>query len=217
MTVNITMLTHGRPRLTGQSLETLRINTDHSQVFWTFDEFDDEEMLLGTGKSRNKVIELARKRGGKYLYLSDNDVYFKPFWLEALIECFLLAKENAGVLVMGAYNHPYNQPVARYPIFSSALRSWLEIAEVYAVSTQSWLMEWSTWDKYGPFKETPPGMVRMSEDWEFCQRIRNDGFKVATVLPPLICNTALTDTNGQKVPGWELIEKEPLPEGAFRE
>jgi hypothetical protein len=75
-------------------------------------------------------------------------------------------------------------------------------------------MEWSTWDKYGKFNDTPPGVVRFSEDWEYSQRIRKDGFKVATVLPPLIYPTGVTDSFGKVTPGSELF---PRPEGVIVE
>lgn len=210
MTVNVTMLTYGRPRLTQQALVSLSQNTNPHHYSVTL--FNDEGKL-GTGNARNRVISRTRDQG-HYLYLSDNDVYFKPHWLEALIECYEYANKIKNVLVIGAYGHPYNQPVERWPFFCKALNAQIEVCEVYAVSTQSWLMTWETWRRYGYFNETPPGAVRMSEDWEYCQRIRNDGFKVATVLPPLIYTTGLTDTHGKLVLGSELIEK---PEGVIVE
>ena len=209
MTVNITMLTYGRPRLTQQAKESLWANTRR----FGFTTFNDEAKL-GTGSARNKVIEMASTHRLEYLYLSDNDVAFKPHWLEALIECYDWAKFNYNVLAIGAYVHPYNQPVERWPYFCQALGAKLDICELYALSFQSWLMTWEVWDKYGKCNDSPPGMVRMGEDWEYSQRIRKDGGKVASILPPLIYNCGMTDSFGVAVPGLENIER---PEGVIVE
>jgi hypothetical protein len=209
MTTNITMLTYGRPRLVHQALDSLYKNTPiGSYQLTTFD--DDAKM--GTGPARNKVIEMVSHRED-YLYLSDCDVYFKARWLEALIECYKCAKKEHGVLAIGGYVHPYNQPVTRWPFFCEAVGG-VDICELYALSFQSWLMTWDVWDKYGKFCDTPPGKVRQSEDWNYSQRIRNDGFKVASILPPLIWNTGITDSFGVPLPGAELIER---PKGVIVE
>jgi hypothetical protein len=209
MTVNITMLMYGRPRLTEQANRSLWKSTPtYGITLMTF----DDEAKIGTGPARNKVIEMSPRH--EYLYLSDNDVFFKPHWLEALIECYEWAKFNYNVQAIGAYVHPYNQPVERWPYFCQALGAKVNICELYALSFQSWLMTWDVWDKYGKCNDSPPGMVRMGEDWEYSQRIRKDGGKVASILPPLIYNCGVTDSFGVAVPGLENVER---PEGVIVE
>jgi glycosyltransferase involved in cell wall biosynthesis len=70
----------------------------------------------GTGKARNSAIHYSEKCFGRgdYLYLSDNDVFFHPAWLETLIACYGIA-EASGIKVLGAYNHPFHQPVKKLP------------------------------------------------------------------------------------------------------
>ncbi len=146
-----------------------------------------------------------------YLYLSDNDVYLKPNWLEHLIACY----ENAwkrGYKVIGAYNHPYHQmgslignPHDKYVV-----------REVMALALQSMIMKWEVWDEFGPFKETPAGAVCMGEDVDFGNAIRAAGYKLGVVSPALLVNTGITNSFGQKIPGYELVQKE-CPEGVICE
>lgn len=211
---NITMLTHGRPRLTEQALASLRDNTHPAD--YTLTAFDDEAQL-GTGKARNRVIELAEKTySGDLLYLSDNDVYFLPGWLATLIEVYQTAHDLYGVVAIGAYNHPFNQVYRRYPCWSGVQRKIMHIGLVHGLSTQSWLWSWEDARRFLPFKETPAGMVAMGDDVDMCHRIQAAGGKVAVVVPPLIVNTALTNTFGADVVGRDLLEKEPAY-GSFRE
>jgi len=106
--VNITMLVKDRPRLTRQAIESLYANTPRELFdLYVRDDGSTEENVVmirealtyrnaalslskeskGTGKSRNRVIEWARNCSpSDLLYLSDNDVYFKPGWLETLLE-----------------------------------------------------------------------------------------------------------------------------------
>lgn len=230
MVTNITMLVRDRSMLTKQAIESLYANTprdlfnltvldDASQygARWVLDDLRlyntviiRNEESKGTGVARNQVIEEARISSlpgwhGDYLYLSDNDVYFYPKWLQALIECYEYAREQHGVIALGAYNHPYNGPFEKHPFYSTHLGYTVEIGLVYALATQSWLWQWEDWDKYGSFKATTPGRVCDSEDWEMSQRIRNDGKQVASVYPPLLVNCGRTNSFGQPIPGAELI------------
>lgn len=205
MTVNIAILSFGRPRLFAQALRTLKKHTDES--LYTLTTYNDGAKL-GTGAARNEVIRLASEQGrGEYLYLSDLDVAFRPKWLETLVECYEFARESYGVIALGAYNHPYNPPYCHYPFYSTVMGKTIEVGPVQALATQSWLWRWEDWDKYGPFKATPPGKVRQSEDWEMSQKIRGEGNLVATMVPPLIVNASLTDSFGEDVPGKDLLEK----------
>jgi len=167
----------------------------------------------GTGYLRNKVIERSEVTFGRgdYLYLSDNDVYFKPGWLETLIKCYEYVFD-CGFAVLGAYNHPYHRPIASFQVGNSNLF----VKEVQALALQSMLMRWEIWDKYGPFRETPPGRVCMGEDVDFSQKITADGFKLGVVSPALLVNTGITNSCGEKIPGWEMVKAE-CPEGVICE
>lgn len=173
----------------------------------------------GTGSLRNQVITASEKYfgRGKYLYLSDNDVSFAPHWLKRLVRCYE-ASTNWDVKVLGAYNHPYHIPSEEHfrvldPVTS---RDVLKVYEVQALALQSMLMTWEVWDKYGPFTETLPGRVCMGEDVEFGNKIRADGGKLGVVSPALLVNTGITNSFGEKIPGWELVQKE-CPAGVICE
>jgi GT2 family glycosyltransferase len=166
----------------------------------------------GTGAARNQVIRESELRHGRgdYLYLSDNDVYFYPTWLPILIKCYEKAYDF-GYRAIGAYNHPYHQPGASVPVYGA-----YEVREVNALALQSMLMSWETWDKYGPFCQTPPGKVCQSEDVDFTNKLKADGYKLGVVSPALVVNTGITNSFGQKIPGYELV-KQQCPPGVICE
>ncbi len=167
---------------------------------------------IGTGQARNRVIAACREhwtgyQRGDYLYLSDNDVFFCPSWLESLIHCYEVAWEH-GFRVIGGYNHPYHLPVSSIEVGLSTVN------EVLSLATQSMLMRWEVWDEFGPFNETPVDKVCQSEDVDFGNKIRAAGYKLGVVDPPLIVSTGITNTFGEKIPGYELV-KAQCPEGVI--
>jgi GT2 family glycosyltransferase len=189
----------------------------------------------GTGYARNKVIEVSENifGRGEYLYLSDNDVSFlREDWLRILICCYQIAWQH-GFKVLGAYNHPFHIPtgfpvhvripelkplpvnIAVNPYDTIKIESF-RVDEVQALALQSMLMKWEVWDKYGPFNETPPGRVCMGEDVEFGWKITKDGGRLGVVSPPLLVNTGITNSFGEKIPGWEMV-KTQIPPGVFCE
>ena len=226
---NITMLVHDRARITEQTLRTLRQTTSYYTLTLVDDASDEEtsdvfcterilyqasmhivhnEKTNGTGNARNQsVMESERAHGrGDYLYLTDNDCYFLPHWLDNLIEAYEHA-HKIGFRVLGAYNHPYNaQAIRAYPTRLTRDPRQFELRENHALGgMMSYLMTWKTWDEFGPFVSTPPGAVRQSEDFEFCQRIRAAGFKVGCIYPHLVINTGRTDSFGQQAVGAECV------------
>lgn len=225
MKANLTMLVHNRPKLTKQALATI----GHHDEVLVLDDCSNEETksvlqdfdvnvyalgeTKGTGYARNKVIEMSEKIFGRseYLYLSDNDVWFFPGWLETLIACYEEAWKH-GFRVLGAYNHPYHLPIAAIEI----PRRLHLVEEVHALALQSMLMRWEVWDKYGPFDITPPGRVRMSEDVAFTNKLKSDGGRVGVVSPALLVNTGVTDSFGEKIPGYDLVKAE-CPAGVYCE
>lgn len=238
--VNFTMLVRNRPRLTKQSLDSLgthegmtvtvrndRSNEEtHSIIanwFWANEESRwlscvDPRAPIGTGEARNDVIRTSERKWGRgdYLYVSDNDVFFAPGWLEALIASYELAWKH-GFKVVGAYNHPYHTPFGDAVWGDSGLPGYTcVVRQVNALATQSMLMRWEVWDKYGPFCQTPVDKVCQSEDVDFTNRIVADGFKIGVVSPALVVSTGITNTFGEKIPGWELV-KAQCPKGILCE
>jgi len=223
--VNVTMLVHNRPRLTEQALRTL----GHHNEMLVLDDTSDEETKRviqsfpvdvysigesrGTGYARNLVIHQSERIHGRgdYLYLSDNDVAaVRPDWLTILIACYEIAWES-GFRVIGGYNHPFHHPVASVPTHRH-----YRVHEVQALALQSMLMKWSVWDEYGPFDETPPGMVCQGEDVAFGNKIKAGGGRLGVVSPPLLVNTGITNSFGQAIPGAEIVRAQ-IPVGVYAE
>ena len=169
----------------------------------------------GTGRARNAVIEVSQEIWGRgdYLYLSDNDVIFTPTWLQTLIDCYEAAW-SSGCRVLGAVGHPYHQHGETLGICSFNVR--YAVQEVLAQPLQSMLMRWEVWDEFGPFEETEVDKVCDGEDVKFSWKLAAAGYKMGVVNPPLLVNTGITNTFGDKIPGWELV-KEQAPEGVIVE
>ena len=221
--VNVTMIARNRHRLTEQALRSLALNTDIDS-YWLHLLDDASKPYLevlpehlvaqlirnnvatgGAGIARNQVIRAVKQRQD-LLYLGDNDVVFLPGWLDLLTELWPAAYAS-GFRVLAGYQHPFNRTsLGAWPQYSEVMSRTVVVHETLAVATQSWLMDWETWDKYGPFAEAPG--VRQSEDVDMCQRIRKDGGKVGYVWPPCVLNCSLTDTFGAEVPGAELLREE---------
>ena len=147
---------------------------------------------LGVGGSKNKGVELAKNFGrGDMLYFMDSDVFYTYGWIDKLIEAY---EQNSDTFkIIGAGIHPYLQP--RQNESSNLLTSH------DAVSGWSWLLSYETWDKYGKLADNSLGTGK-SEDWEYCQRVRNDGFKVGCLINQVVAHCGLTNSEGNQIPGY---------------
>lgn len=164
---------------------------------------------MSPGYSRNQMcrdITKEQKRS-KYLYHSDNDVYFTPGWLEKLIGVFEHS-ESDNVKVLGASCHPYLQSSRR--IYCDIHSYAIGIKD--AVSGYSQLMTWETWDEFGPFDETMKNAEKKimgSEDWAFCQKIIKAGYLVGSIEPELVIPCGKTNTYGEPATGSETFKNVP--------
>lgn len=162
---------------------------------------------LGVGGSKNKGVEIASMFGrGEALYFMDSDVFYTYGWLEKVLEAYKQNKDTFKII--GGGIHPYLQP--RQNEDTELLTSH------DAVSGWSWFLDYETWDKYGKLADNSLGTGK-SEDWEYCQRIRNDGYKVGCLKNQVIAHCGLTNSEGQQIPGYneskilaERITKEAL-------
>jgi len=221
--INVTMLVHNRVKLTRQALESL--GPVHDLTVTVLDDASDDhstrhylerwadrqppqrtlvarnEVSEGTGKARNKVIDLTERvfGRGRYLYLSDNDVFFHRDWAMRLVAVYEAAW-LLGFKVLGAYNHPFHQPIATENLYSG----W-SVREVQSLALQSMLMRWDVWDEFGPFNATEPGKVCDGEDVLFGNKIREDKGRLGVVWPPLVANCGITNSFGHPIPGADLV------------
>lgn len=223
--VNVCMAVRDRPQETKRSLVSLRndpvvksfsIVDDQSMQeteillgdFWKFCVLESNirgvevvrnNVSLGVGGSKNLAAENVKERG-KYLVFSDNDAIWGDGSLARLIDAYEASKPH-GIRILGGYAHPYNgtNRVIEAGGFTIHTKN--------AVDGLSWLLEWDTWDKYGRLMDNARG-VRQSEDWEYCQRIRNDGYEVGVLFPHPVYNNGLIDTFGDEIPGAQQVREQ---------
>ncbi len=224
--VDIVIPVHNRWELTEQTIHSLFENTniEDFNLYVVNDKSDEKttdllqrlkgiypftlienEKNIGPAASRNFVCNFLIKPNerSKYLYHSDNDVFFMEGWLDKLIDTF----ENVStkVKVLGGSCHPYLQN-KEVLILQPAIRG---VGIKDAVSGYSQLMTWETWNKYGPFDENQGSQEKKimgSEDWAFCQRIVKDGFLVGSIEPEVVIPTGKTNTYGDLATGSETFK-----------
>ena len=229
--VSFTMMVRNRFALTRQALESLAASGLDGMTLTVQDDRSDDqtrdfvrdwcekhgahyfrnETPMGTGPLRNQVIRESAKHFGKGQYLAphDNDVFFRPGWMQALIKAYEKV-EPYGVRLLAAYGHPFHFPIGELPCGDYSVRI------VQAVATQSQFMTWETYDDIGEFCDTPVDKTCQSEDVDWTNKLRAKGFQLGVVYPHLIHATALKNTFGEPGPGWQYVKAE-VPEGIICE
>lgn len=223
MKTNFTMQVRNRPTLTMQALTSLE-KRDDMNVTVLDDRSEDDtrglvedwcrknwahyvrnETPMGTGPLRNLVIAESEKFWGRGDYLAphDNDVFFKSNWLDTIIKCYDEAWDK-GFRLMGAYAHPYHLPWGDFLEIKSV--PGCHVYRVQALPTQSQFMRWDVWDQFGPFCDTPIDKVCQSEDVDFSRRFTAADAKIGVVYPCVVNATGITNTFGEKIPGWNLVQ-----------
>jgi len=217
---NIVMLVRDRYILTRQALDSLWEHTNYDD--YTLTVVDDgstdfrvrhftpdlyvERSSHTLSQLKNLCIYWSEQHFGRgdWLYISDNDVYFANGWLSDLIRTAKLT-ERDGFNLWGGQHHPYHKPIDSW-ISSVGM---LCATEHDCLAGTSWLMRWSTWDKYGPFKrDTAPGVCQ-SEDYEFTQRLRADGGRIGVIHPHVVIHTGITNSEGKPAVGSDLFPRVP--------
>jgi glycosyltransferase involved in cell wall biosynthesis len=224
MCINIIIPVHNRKELTEQTIHSL-YQTGDKNIFdlYVVDDASDEDTasLLqkmkndygfklfvqdenkGPAICRNEVCEYItlRDKRGKFLYHSDNDVFFEKNALSTLFDAFCLAREK--IHVLGGGCHPYLQTkdVCQFGTY--------EIGTKDAVSGYSQIMTWDTWDTYGPFdteQSRQEKKIMGSEDWAFCQRIISKGGSVGSLIREVVVHCGKTNTYNEKATGYETFK-----------
>lgn len=226
--VNIILPVYNRPDHTKQSIDSLYKNTpiDLFTLLVVDDRSDEITSNLlyelhqqygfdlhikaentGPGDSRNigaRMIIDAKKRG-EFLYHCDNDVYYKENWLSTLIDIYRIVSQER-VALLGASCHPYLQNNGKIHLVGDLHEYVVGLKD--AVSGYSQLMTWEIWDRFGEY-HTQLGLEKKtgrSDDWEYCQRLKAEGFQVGSVEPELIVPCGKTDTYGDPAVGQETFK-----------
>lgn len=229
---HIVMLVKDRLKLTGQAIDSLYDTTSESKFTLTVvddgSEFLTRRMLSGIDRKnftllrveqsagvltqlKNIGVEWARQhwgiRRGDWLYLSDNDVWFCPNWLDTLTGKAEVSERHKFRL-WGGQVHPFHQPIegAGLPMLDA----------VNVIDGPSWLMRWETWLQYGPLDRTTAPGVCKSEEYPFCERLTKTGWKLGVVRPHVVVHTGLTNSKGEPAPGAGERRK-MIPEGVVAE
>jgi len=204
----IVIITRNRGRLFNQTMQSLMRNTPrelydlivvddasaNSSIFHElYDRGDIDHLILtnqaSPGACRNLGMEIVKRGGYKYVYHSDNDMYFLPGWLE---KCQQTLVENDNIKLITPYGHPYhhyNNEFLRDDIYS-----------VNACAGNSWYLETETYLKYGLAENKG---IMCSEDHDFCIRLRKDGFICARFVDNLVLHTGICNSSGDPATGAE--------------
>lgn len=210
----IIIVTKNRDRLFNQTMQSLLKNTDKELYdLIVVDDGSDNTSLIRSyhsrgdisdlvltnfsspSKCRNLGAEIARKKGYKYLYHSDNDMYFLLGWLE---ECKKMKESHPECIIIGAYCHPFLQK-------NNDLIGDNTYQSVDAVSGNSWFISTEDYFKYGLHENDG---IMNSEDWEMCQRIRQDGNFVVRLTPHKVLHCGITNSRGEASVGADLMINE---------
>ena len=215
--VNIVLLVKDRPRLTEQTLNTLYANTptesfnltvvgdgcelptlsilrNYADTCWTnlrFIQLHDSIGIVGWLRNIGASASERYFGRGEWLCFIDNDIAFRPNWLQKMI--FAMDGLPPHVKLLGGYRHPFHGVNARWEPPASC-------EETDAVAGYMHFMEWETWDIYGPYDQHAKGVCQ-SEDFAFCQKIAKDGGKVGYIHPPVILNCGITNSEGKPAVG----------------
>ena len=162
--VAVVVAQSNRKELTEQCLRSLNYGTFVDYKLFTKDGMKDGEM-----KTVNSLVE-SIDYTWKYLVRSDDDMFFRPHWLRAMLN---VMKKNPDVWLLGG---------SRYPLHE-VLEVRKDILVMEVVAANCWLIPYSTWEKIGPFYED--FIEGNSEDRRYCKAIQEAGGTVAALKNPL--------------------------------
>lgn len=209
---NLCLLARDRPRLTAQTLRTLYANTDPATFNLTIvnDGSAAPTSLIIQDYARHpncQAIHLTHSVGivgwlknlaadasaatfgrGEYVCFLDNDIAVFPGWLFKLPKVL----EESGIKIIGGYRHPFHGVNETLP--------YVDVTDAVAGYCQ--LMDWDTWEAYGPFDHHAKGVCQ-SEDFAICQKIIKNGYKVGYIRWPVLANCGITNSEGKPAIGSE--------------
>jgi GT2 family glycosyltransferase len=206
--ISIIVLVRNRPELTRQTLssldktlsdttvehEVIIVDNDSDQptkrMLGLFPQFHHitSDKNLGVGAGKNLGIIEAR---GDYLYISDNDIYFYPGWLDTILKAHRLYPEFK---LIGAFRHPF------HGIQQTVYRNDLAIEQSDQQVGSSWFLSKQTWTDFGPLEEN---LEVGADDVKMCDKVTAAGHFVGSVTPHKVFHCGATNTDGRWSPGGE--------------
>jgi glycosyltransferase involved in cell wall biosynthesis len=213
--VSIIVLVYNRPRLTRQTLDSLWQSLRHTKIEYELIVVDNgsdkvtKDMLkryydgfhcinlnqnIGIGAGKNLGVNEALYDN---LYISDNDMYFDPGWLETITQT---ATAFPQAKIIGAFRHPYHGVITTH----EAKGATFEQSDQQVGS--SWFFTKKTWSQYGPLLENVAYGV---DDVAMCNKVTASGFWVGSMLPYKVHHCGVTNSDGEKSPGSHLLLAKP--------
>lgn len=222
MLVSIIILVHNRPRLTRQTLDSLLASLqstiiDHEVICVDNNSSEETQHLLrqfqfhhhvrldcntGVGKGKNVGVDYSH---GDYLYISDNDIYFKPGWLEAIVQTSQVYPEAK---IIGAFRHPFHGLIKQH------VRENILFEQSDQQVGSSWFLSRSTWDAYGPLLE---GVSYGVDDVAFNEKVKSAGGYVGSISPYMVIHCGAKNSHGDWTPGGKDMLHQTYPEGLIVE
>lgn len=225
MTCNIVCITNGaRPRLLEQTLRTLYWNTPSFNLVVVCDGHGGIEGSEGlsdlmainasviaitpcniVGRLKNLGAYWAEKHFGRgeWICFIDDDLCFEPYWLNRMKNAMTA---NNQLRILGGVRHPYHGVNDKHRYLD--VERGVDWDETDAVAGYCHFMRWSTWDKFGPYDANAKG-TGQSEDYAICRKVVEAGGAVGYIHPPVMAHCGITDSQGKRILGAELIEQVP--------
>lgn len=160
--------------------------------------------MKSPGKCRNLAMEIVKKRDYKYVYHSDNDMYFLPGWLE---KCYKTMESYPEIGLLTPCGHPYhlrnNDPLYSIPDNG-------DIFPVNSCAGNSWFLRVSDYLRLGLSENEG---IMASEDTEFCNKIRKPT-DLDLKYPEKLCvrlkenvvlHCGITNSNGEQATGGDIL------------
>lgn len=216
MLVSIIILVYNRPELTQQTLDTLLDTlsqstiehevicvdngsdhkTRHLLTNYQFHQHIRIHPNQGVGKGKNHGVATS---AGDYLYISDNDLYYQPGWLEALVKTSQVYPEAK---VIGTFRHPFHGLIKQHQ------RANLLFEQSDQQVGSTWFLTRSTWDQFGPLQEGVPYGV---DDVAFNEKVKASGGYVGSIYPYKVYHCGIKNSDGHWSPGGEHHSPEAFP------
>jgi glycosyltransferase involved in cell wall biosynthesis len=217
--VSIIMPVYNRPELTRQTLDSLWSTLRKCSIPYDFiivdngSEPDTARILkqhydgfhlvrveknIGIGAAKNLGVKAALY---DWLYITDNDLYYYPGWLESL---FATAKAYPEAKIVGSFRHNYHGLVKRHD------RDGILFEQSDQQVGSSWLLTKKTWAQFGPLKE---GVDYGIDDVAFCNKVTKAGFWVGSISPHKAYHCGIKNSDGNDTPDANHLRKITHPKG----
>ena len=177
---------------TGEYLDTLK-DIKH---------YDSEEPMY-IAKAKNKGIEMASK--SKYIYISDNDVYFLPHWDSILIK---VLETFPDIGVVGGMKHPHHRVIIeppeymkkffdeKYILQNSRMMGDVCVNIVEQQAGYSFMLRRKELNKLNGFRCVVQDNRPAGEDCDFNDRMMAMGKFIASVEPPVLFHCGMRNFSG---------------------